>query len=691
MSRPAGRIWPLLTTSNPLVTIDLVVDSPISYRSVMSGLAVFRDPASVAVVGASADPSKWGYWLASGALKGAHRRRVDFVNRGGTDILGRRSVRRLSDLDDVPELVALCVPAVDEVVDEALEMGVRGFVGITAAVAAEAALVSRIRAAGARIVGPNSLGLYDAAAELQLAWGSFTPGPLAVISQSGQLGSEIAALAARQGLGVSRFVSVGNQADVTATELLADLADHRTTRLVALYLESFTDGELLLETLRKLGKPTMLLTVGGSAASSRLARSHTGALTSSMDVVDAACRAAGVLRVRTPAELVTVAKACLATKTPAGRRVAIVADSGGQGGIAADLAADRLIVPELPQDVQKKLALPSGAATANPVDLAGAGERELSTYADTVERVLGSSNVDAAILSGYFGSYGADTPTLAERERDEARRIGKVVRNTGKPVIVHSMSADSATAGELWAAGVPVYPTIEDAVNALAGLAAFRPTRPVRAAAPDRTTIRPGYWAARSFLSAVPFPPARLIRSERDLETIGDLAPPYVLKVGWIDHKTEVGGIRTNLTSLGAVLEAYALMRERLGPGDYVVEEQDTREDVVEMLIGVRRDPDFGPVVVIGAGGTAAELHRDVAVELAPITVDTAMAMIRRLGIAALLDGWRGRAPKDILALARLAADVSHHNIDELELNPVRVGVDGVLAVDALIVPRGVS
>ncbi|WP_163510678.1 acetate--CoA ligase family protein [Fodinicola acaciae] len=655
----------------------------------MSDLTVFRDPASVAVVGASADPAKWGHWLAAGALKGAHRRRVDLVNRGGATIFGRASVRRLSDLNAVPELVALCVPDIEDVVEEALRLGVRGFVGITAGVAGEAGLVDRIRAAGARIVGPNSLGLYDADSALQLAWGNFTPGPLAIVSQSGQLGSEIAALAARHGLGVSRFVSVGSQADVTATELLADLAGHRGTRIVALYLESFTGGELLLDTLATLDKPVMLLTVGASAASSRLARSHTGALTSSMDVVDAACRAAGVLRVRTPAQLVTVARACLATKRPAGRRVAIIADSGGQAGIAADLAADRLAIPPLPRQTRESLRLPAGAATANPIDLAGAGERDLGTYADTVERAL--SNVDAAILTGYFGSYGTDTQTLAERESDEARRLGKVVRNSGKPVIVHSMTADSATAAELWNVGVPTYPTIEEAVDALAGLAAFQPTKPAPKATARRAEIGPGYWRARQFLSGVRFPRARLIRSERDLQTVAGLAPPYVLKAGWLDHKTEVGGVRTNLDT---VFEAYAQMRERLGPGDYLVEEQDTREDVVEMLIGMRRDPDFGPVAVIGAGGAAAEMHRDTAVELAPVTVDTAMQMIGRLRIAALLRGWRGRPAKDVAALAGLVADLSrlfqaYENLAELELNPVRVGVDGVLAVDALLVPKG--
>ncbi|GAA1683717.1 acetate--CoA ligase family protein [Fodinicola feengrottensis] len=662
-----------------------------------TGLEVFRDPASVAVVGASADPAKWGHWLASGALAGRHRRRVDLVNRGGGQVLGQRCVRRLSELAEPPELVALCVPAnaIERIVDEALEMGVRGFVGIAAGVPDERQLAARIRAAGARLVGPNSLGIFDAASDLRLAWGGFTAGPLAIVSQSGQIGSEIATLGARQGIGIARLVSVGNQSDVTAVEMLADLVNHRLTRMIALYLESFAGGEALFETLRELraaGKPTVVLTVGASAASSRLARSHTGSLTSSLDVVDAACRAAGVVRVQTPAQLVTAARAFLAgTAIPAGRRVAIVADSGGQGGIAADQAAGAgLSVPSFSSALSESIGsvLSAAAAHVNPVDLAGAGERELASYAETIDRALATDEVDGAILTGYFGCYGSDTPTLAERELEVAQRLGKIAATYRKPLVVHTMGSQGPVTEELWEVGVPAFPTIEAAVFALARLADFKDVKRERPAGPVRTTRIPGgYWAAREALSAygIPFPAARLFPFVDDT-----LSPPYVLKAGWLDHKTEVGGIRVALADRDAVSAAYEQMRARLGDGEYVVEEQDLREDVVEMLVGVRRDPDFGLVVAIGAGGTAAQLQRDLAVELAPVSPETAAAMIDRLRCAPLLHGWRGRARTDVVALARLVAEISQLPLEfaELELNPVRVGPAGVLAVDVLLVPE---
>jgi len=327
-----------------------------------AGLTVFSDPASVAVVGASENPAKWGHWLAAGALAGRHRRDVHLVNRGGGTVLGRPSARSLADLSVVPELVALCVPAsgVDDVVDEALELGVRGFLGVTAGFDGEAELAGRIRRGGARLVGANSLGIFDASTELHLAWGQFTAGPLAVISQSGQLGSELAILGARHGVGISRFVSVGNQSDVRAAELLADLIGHEPTRVIALYLESFADGEALFRTLRALrasGKPTLLLTTGASAASARLARSHTGSMTAAVEVVEAACRAAGARRVSTPTELIDIARTYLSTPIPAGRRIGVVGDSGGQGGVAADVAAAAgLTVPVLAEPLAATLA-----------------------------------------------------------------------------------------------------------------------------------------------------------------------------------------------------------------------------------------------------------------------------------------------------------------------------------------------
>ena len=664
----------------------------------MHGLGVFRDPSSVAVVGASDNRSKWGYWLAAGALAGAHRRRVRLVNRRGDGVCGQLTAPRLLALDEVPDLVALCVPAahVSEVVREGLSLGVKGFLGITAGVPVERELAQEIRAQGARLIGANSLGIVDTATDLCLAWGSFTPGPLAIVSQSGQVGSELALLGARHGLGISRFVSLGNASDVTATELLADLADHDATRVVAVYLENFTDGSLLLRALRGLrevGKPTLLLTVGGSAASTRLAHSHTGSLTSPLDVVDAACRAAGVARVSTPAELIDVARALLTSRPPSGDRVAIIGDSGGQCGIAADVAHGHgLHVPQFSQDIG--LALPHGAAAHNPVDLAGAGEQDLANYARITEAVLRSDDVDAAVLTGYFGRYGLDIPAIGAREVSTAQRIGAAAGNAGKPVLVHSMGPESATARALWSAGVPTYDRIEAALSALRGLAAFG--REVELPLPYQSrplyALPQGYWEARQVLVDVAFPRGFVVHARADLARAAKLNAPYVLKAAWLEHKSEAGGVRTGLSTFDSLTAAYDEMAARLGPGEYVVEEQDTRPDTVEILIGARRDPDFGPMIVVGAGGTETELHHDIATELAPVSPATARHMLDRLRCAKLLHGWRGRPAVDIDGLADLVHRVSllvaaSPLVGELELNPVRVGPDGPLAVDALVIP----
>lgn len=286
----------------------------------MSGLKAFRDPASSAVVGASDHPAKWGFWLAEGALP------------------------------EAPELVALCVPggAVPSLVAEGLSRGTRALLTVSAGVPDHEGLARLLEQHKARMIVPNSLGLYDASTDLQLTWGTFAPGGLAIVSQSGQLGSEVADLAARSGLGISRFVAVGTQLDVTADDLLADLRTHEQTEIVALYLENFSDGETLVGTLRayvRAGKPTILLAVGASEGSRRSARSHTGALTCALDVVDAACRASGTIRVSTPTELVGVAQLLMRHASPTGRRVAVLSDSGGQGAGATDAAATRDSTP----------------------------------------------------------------------------------------------------------------------------------------------------------------------------------------------------------------------------------------------------------------------------------------------------------------------------------------------------------
>lgn len=666
-------------------------------------LSVFSDPRSVAVVGASEDPAKWGYWLASGALTGARRRAVHLVNSRARHVLGQPCAASLLDLPDTPDLVALCVPAahIDTVVDEGLQRGARGFLGITAGVADEQALAARIAAHGARLIGTNSLGIYDASSDLQLMWGSLTPGPLAIVSQSGQLGSELAAMGRRHGLGVSRFVSIGNQSDVTAVELLADLAGHDATRVVVVYLESFTDGEALFATLaalRTTGKPTVLLTVGSSAASSRMARSHTGSLTSSLDLVDAACRAAGVVRANTPAEVIDVARTLLAAPVPKGRRIAIVGDSGGQSAIAADVASERgLTVAPFPVSLSESLAgvLPAGAACSNPVDLAGAGEKDIESYATVVEQVA-AAGIDGVVMTGYFGCYGQDIPAMADDEIAVAQRLGALVEATGIPVVVHTMGPESPTAQALWSCGVPAFGSIEAAAGALAHAAALSP-RPVvdtASCAVLDTPVLPGYWAARELLAqkGISFPAGALVTTGAELAEVHALRAPYVLKAGWLEHKSEVGGVRIGLADTTELRAAFEDMHGRLGDGEYVVEEQDMRQGAVEVLVSARRDPQLGAFVVVGAGGTETEVHQDVRVERAPVSPEAARHMLDDLRMAPLLRGWRGRPAVDIDGLADLVVALSEliaqrGDIAEIELNPVRATPQGAVAVDALVIP----
>ena len=675
----------------------------------MTGLDAFRDPASIAVVGASDTPTKWGYWLARGALSGAARRPVHLVNTRGGIVLGQDTARSLRELPSVPELVAFAVPgnALGAAVDEALALGARGLLAITAGVPDEAGLAARVRRAGARLIGPNCLGVYDADSELDLVWGTFRPGALAVVTQSGQLGLELAGLAAEAGIGVSRFVSVGSQADVTAHEVLADLADHDATRVVALYLESFGDGRALiaaLAALRRAGKPVLLLTVGASAAGRQAARSHTGAMTAATDVVDAACEAAGAVRVETPARLVAAAQLLVRAPRPTGRRVVVVTDSGGQGALAVDLASRAgLLVAPLPEETRSAIAagLPPQAATANPVDLAGGGEQDLRSYGRVVELAAASGATDAVLLTGYFGSYGRDIPAQQPQETEVALDVARAAARHGLPVLVHSMAGSSATTEALRGAGVPTYADVEAAVDALGTavrLAGRLPAAKVDAPSPvpsgtEPAPVAPGYLAARELLGelGIPFPSAVAVTDHSELVAAArELRAPYVLKAEWLDHKSEHGGVAVGLADATALAAAHAAMTERLGPGRYVVEELDRRPDVVEMVVGTRQDPSFGPVVVVGAGGTEAELWRDSALTLAPCTREQALRLLARLRCAPLLDGWRGRPPVDtgaladaVVRLSRLAA--ARPDLHEIELNPVRVAPDGLLAVDALI------
>jgi acetate---CoA ligase (ADP-forming) len=667
-------------------------------------------PRSVAVVGASADPSKWGNALARGALRGAHRRSVYLVNRSGGEILGQQALESLSELPGPAELVVLSVPAgvFEESVDQALAAGARAIVGISAGLAehdeqgreVEARVTERVRAAGAVLLGPNCLGVFDAEEELDLGWSALPPGRIALVSQSGNLALELARLAAALGLGFSRFASLGNQADLVAADLLEDLASHEATRVIALYLEDFRDGRAFVSAAAAVGKPVILLTGGVSDRSAQAALSHTGALVSDARAIEAACRAAGITAVRTPKQLVDAAQALVHRRAASGRRVAVYADGGGHGVIATDLlVAAGLDVPGLSARTQDVLReqLPPNANVTNPVDFAGGGERGLFAYADVGRSLLASGDVDAVLLTGYFGGYGVDTPELVDEEVGAAGALAAAAREHAALLVVHTSYPASPAAAELRRGGVPVYGEIESAVGSIALLC----ERDTPGAPPPELELEPlappdpTYEGARAFLEAagVPMTEARPAASEDEaLAAADELGYPVALKATDVSHKSDVGGVVLDLTSADAVRQACEELMRRLGSTRLSVEAMAPVERGLELVVGTKRDLRFGPVLLVGLGGVYAEVLDDVAFALAPVDEQEAERLIRSLRAAPVFDGARSRPPLDVPAAARAAAALSRaaaacSGVAELEVNPLLVLPEGAIGLDARVVP----
>jgi acyl-CoA synthetase (NDP forming) len=675
------------------------------------------DPRSLAILGASATPSKWGYWLARSALKGVKRRAVFLVNRSGQDILGQRTYRSLHDLPQKVDLVVISIAAAgfQQAVDDALAVGAKAIVAITAGLGElgesgrviERSAVEKVRAAGAVLVGPNCMGVADTGAKLDLASSEFAPGAIGLISQSGNLALELALIADDVGVGFSRFVSVGNQADLAATELIQSFTAHDPTRVIAVYAEEFRDGRALAHASARAleaGKPVILLTVGSSKAGARAARSHTGALVSASVAVDAACRAGGMLRVHTPRQMIELAQGLLAPRPPRGRRVAIVGDGGGHVALAADLVIERgLQLPLLTDDLAVQIAatLPTGAATRNPIDLAGGGEQDFWNFAQVVRTVITSDEIDAVLLTGYFGGYSQESVEFARRETQVALAMAGAAEESGRPLIVHTMYPASPSIRALRSRQVSVYADIHAAVDVLARLVgrSLQPPSGVPALPPStgESQVEEGYFQARELLGAagIPCVEARRVTTLVAAHAAAvQLGFPVVLKALGQSHKSDLGAVQLGIEGEGALETAYREMASRLVPPAFSVERMAASAHGVELIVGVRRDPSFGPVVVIGLGGVYAELLQDVAVALAPITPDAAEQLLRSLRGAPLLLGARGRPALDIGAAARAAADLSRiaaerPGIAELEINPLLVGQNGVLALDARIVTMG--
>jgi acyl-CoA synthetase (NDP forming) len=378
----------------------------------------------------------------------------------------------------------------------------------------------------------------------------------------------------------------------------------------------------------------------------------------------------------------------------------VVGDGGGYGAIASDLLGESGIeLPLLSPETQAALreVLPPTASTANPVDLAGAGEQDVFSFARTTRALLEADDVDGVLFTAYFGGYSTLASELGEPELAVARELAKATARSEKPLVVHTMHWDTPPSRVLRAAGVPVYRVIESAVAAVAALVADgAPVPPplLPLPAPAAPLEDAGYAAARAALTeaGVSFGAARTVGSRDEaLAAAGELGYPVVLKALGILHKSDAGGVALGLRDERELAEAFDDLAARLASERFSLE---VAEDVVagfELLAGVRRDPRFGPLVVVAAGGIHAEALRDTAVALAPVDEAAAEELVRSLASAPLLSGARGRLPLDVAAAARAVAALSHFaaehpEVAEVEVNPLLVRREGAVGLDARVV-----
>lgn len=674
-------------------------------------LSSLFDPKSIAVVGASDNPAKYGNWLATRALAG--KRPAYLVNSRQERVLGQPSFPNLSALDAAVDLAVIAVPAgaFYAAVDDALAAGVRAIVGITSGLGEtgdderqrEIALTERVRAAGALLLGPNCLGVLDSTSGLDATVNSFPVGSVALLSQSGNVAIDVAQRLGGYGLGVSRFASLGNQADLDASDLIDACIDHDGTEAIALYCEGIDDGRRFVRAAARAaeaGKPVVLLTVGTSAAAVRGAASHTGSLVTSAAVMAAACEASGAEFVASPREMADLLQGMVRTRAPRGRRVAVIADGGGHASLTSDaLDAAGMAVEQFSTDLQQRISkhLPFHAGSSNPVDIAGAADKDLAVFERVAEEITSDPDIDAVILSGYFGGFGEYSTQLAAAEVRTAKNLAALGRKTDSTMLAHLMFADSAAAEKLRSGGVAVYRDAETTAWVLGRLAARSEAPSARhcdVPAADKRIDDADYWSSREALidAGVPFVEAAQVSTIDELRgAAAAMGYPAVLKALGDEHKSDRGGVALNLQNWVELEAAFVDMSNRLDPPAYSVEQMAEMGDAVELIVGVRHDVSFGSVVVVGLGGTFTEVLSDTSCALGPVDRETALMMVKKLRGAVILGGFRGKPPVDVTAAADLIVKLSafaaaHPEISEIECNPVAVLPTGAVALDARII-----
>ncbi len=685
-------------------------------------------PRSVAVVGASRQQGSIGNIVFRNIIRAGFAGVAYPVNPSADSVAGVKAYPTLASVPGSIDLAVIVVPAahVLPVIEEAGHAGVGAVVVISAGfaetgsagAALQADLVRVAHRHGMRLVGPNCIGVVNTAADVRLN-ATFmpddpVPGSVGFASQSGALGLAIVDVASDLGLGLSSFVSVGNKADLSGNDLLQYWEQDPGTDVALMYLESFGNPRKFSRIARRFcrTKPLVVVKSGRSEAGARAALSHTAALASSDVLADTVFRQAGIIRVATLEQLFDVARVLVHQPVPAGRRVAIVGNSGGPGILAADACAGAgLEVPELSAATQEALRdrLPLGAGVSNPVDVIASASA--SDYEAALRLVLDDDAVDMVLV--IFTDVTVTDPF------DVAAALRRVVEDgVTKPIVASFLSGEvghavEATGPDGVRRDVPVFPFPEAPAIALGHVARLGQWRqqPL-GTAPELGDVDPADARSRASRAVASHPDGlwlptedlagllgsvgiSTVRSElatsagaaRELaETTGG---PVALKVvsDTIQHKTDAGGVVLGIEP-GEVEREYLAMAGRIGTAMQGVLVQPMVEPGIEVIIGAVNDRAFGPVVMFGLGGTATELFADRAFSIVPVTDLDAAALVRTPRSSALLFGHRGSVPVDVAALEDLVLRIGRlidtvPELSELDLNPVIARPDGAFVVDA--------
>lgn len=689
----------------------------------------FFDPKSVAVVGASREEGKVGYELLKNIVQYGYAGEVYPINPKATEILGLTCYRDVREVAGEIDLAVIAIPApfIPPVIDAFGDKGIDSVIVLSAGfkeagadgVRLEREVAEKAANLGMRILGPNCLGLISTHTRLNASFAKGMPvqGNIAFFSQSGALCSAILDWAMVEGLGFSKFISLGNKMDISEVDLIRALGDDPATDVILGYIEGVRDGEAFMEVGREVSqrKPIVIMKSGSTAAGARAASSHTGALAGSENAFQAAFRQCGVIRAESVEALFNYALGFSYQPLPAGLRLAIVTNAGGPGIIAADAVdRSRLSMASFDRATVERLreGLPPTAAVYNPVDVIG--DAGVDRYRLAVEMVAADPNVDAVLV--------LLTPQAMSQIDETAAMVGEIADRSDKPVMASFMGKLSVASGIriLQEHRVPNYPYPEPAISALEAMAIYggRRSRPelrlkrfsvrsdlvrkILSDAAAQRQINLGGDEVMEVLAAYGFETPRSGLAETSQDAVGlseKIGYPVVMKIASPDilHKSDVGGVRVGLQDAAQVRAAFDEMvatARRFSPDAVILGAtiQEMIEGGREVILGMAQDPDFGPMLMFGLGGIYVEVLKDTSFRIAPVDEGEADAMMRELRSFLLLQGVRGEEPSDLeairgalLRLSQLVTDFPE--IVEMDINPliVRSRYEGAVAIDARI------